>query len=248
MRIHEKGDPARPPLVLLHGLASSSRCWERTVPVLERERRLLLVDLFVGASHRFSLEKNAAELADELSARGVAAAEVLGHSMGGLVALHLAAAAPDRVSSLVLVDVPALRVPRPRLRQALAVARSSFTREASAMSLVLGCVLRTSPLCLIAATRATMHADLGTQVAAADIPTLLVWGARDGIVPLEVGERLATAMRTAELFVIPESGHQPMWETPAAFNLALMSFLARDERVSLGAPGAPPPPVPRPAG
>ncbi len=228
MRIHEKGNPDGAPLVLLHGLASSARCWERTLPELERDRRLLLVDLFAGGTRRFSLEDAATQLAEELRARGVTRADLVGHSMGGLIALHVATSSPDLVSSLVLVGVPAMRVTRARIGRLGAVARSSISRRASAVSLVVGSLLRTSPLRVLAATRATLRADLAAQAAAATgIPTLLVWGAEDRIVPVEVGLQLARRMPDAELVVIPVAGHQPMWERPEAFSEALAAFLDR---------------------
>lgn len=227
MRITERGDPSRSPLVLLHGLASSPRCWQRTLPAVEERHRVLLVDLFAGASRRFGLEPSARELAQHLRRLGAGRAVLIGHSMGGLVALHVAAEAPELVASLVLVDVPAIPVRRRRLGQALAVARSSVRREASALGLVLGCVLRTSPIVLIAATRATIVADLERQASVAAFPTLLVWGGRDTIVPGVVGEQLAAGMPEAELVVIPDAGHQPMWEAPGAFNAVLGTFLSR---------------------
>jgi pimeloyl-ACP methyl ester carboxylesterase len=225
MRITERGDPSRSPLVLLHGLASSPRCWQRTLPVVEQRHRVLLVDLFAGATRRFGLEHSARELVLRLRDLAGGPAVLIGHSMGGLVALHVAAEAPELVASLVLVDVPAIPVRRRRLGQAVAVARSSVRREASALGLVLGCVLRTSPIALIAATRATVAADLEQQAAVAAFPTLLVWGERDAIVPSVVGERLARGMPAAELVVIPGAGHQPMWEAPSAFNAVLQTFL-----------------------
>jgi pimeloyl-ACP methyl ester carboxylesterase len=205
MRITERGDPSRPPLVMLHGLASSPRCWQRTLPAVEHCHRVLLVDLFAGATRRFGLEDSARELVEALAAQGVGPAAMVGHSMGGLVALHVAALAPEQVDSLVLVDVPAIPIRRRRLGQALAVARSSVRREASALGLVLGCVLRTSPMALIAATRATAAADLERQAVDAAVPTLLVWGARDGIVPLQIGERHA----------VGEAGRHPRGRSPA---------------------------------
>lgn len=226
MRITERGDPSRPPLVMLHGLASSPRCWQRTLPAVEQRHRVLLVDLFAGATRRFNLEHIARELAQSLAGLGLGPAVLVGHSMGGLVALHIAAESPELVASLVLVDVPAIPVRRRRLGQALAVARSSARREASALGLVLGCVLRTSPIALIAATRATVAADLERQAADAAFPTLLVWGGRDAIVPPVVGERLARGMRAAKLVVIPDAGHQPMWEAPGEFNAVLQGFLS----------------------
>ena len=239
MRISERGDPSRSPLVLLHGLASSPRCWQRTLPAVEQRHHVLLVDLFAGGRRRFGLEHVARELTLRLRDLGAGPAVLVGHSMGGLVALLVAAEAPQLVASLVLVDVPAIPIRRRRLGQVAAVVRSSVRREASAIGLVLGCVLRTSPIALIAATRATQTADLGQQAAEAALPTLLVWGAADAIVPPIVGERLARGMPAAELVVIPGAGHQPMWEAPAAFNAALTAFLAKTAPSRDGAGDAP---------
>jgi pimeloyl-ACP methyl ester carboxylesterase len=187
---------------------------------------VLLVDLFAQAGRHFRLEHSARELAGRLGALGAGPAVFVGHSMGGLVALHLAAEVPELVASMVLVDVPALPVRRRPLGQVLAVARSSTRREASAVGLILGCVIRTSPIALIAAARATISADLERHASRAAFPTLLVWGGRDAIVPLTIGERLASSMPAAELVVIPDAGHQPMWEAPSAFNAVLGTFLA----------------------
>jgi 3-oxoadipate enol-lactonase len=226
MRIHEAGDPQGRALVLLHGLASSSRCWERTLAAVP-ERRIVLVDLFAAGGHRFSLADDADELNRELRARGVHRADVVGHSMGGLVALHAAMAQPSIASRMVLVGVPAFPSPGNHLARIWDVARSSLSSRASAVGLVVGSLLRTSPLCVLAATRATIAADAASQVAAVGVSSLLIWGAADRIVPVSVGERLLREMPAAELVVIPGAGHQPQWEQPAAFNAVLSAFLSR---------------------
>jgi pimeloyl-ACP methyl ester carboxylesterase len=225
MRIHERGDPSRSALVLLHGLASSPRCWERNLDALEPGRRLVLVDLFARGARRFSLRETADALARELTERGMLAADIVAHSMGGLVALHLTAMAPELVSRLVLVDVPAMQLPRRPLARVGAVARSSVRPHATAIGLIMGCVLRTSPLTLLTAARATATADLFQEAGQAAVPTLVVWGADDLIVPLEVGQRLATCMPAAQLCVVPGVGHQPMWEAPRVFNQVVAAFL-----------------------
>lgn len=225
MRIHETGDPSRPALVLVHGLASSPRCWERNLPEIGDGHRTILVDLFAHHPRRFSIAAAAEELAARLAALDAWGSVLVGHSMGGLVALQLAATAPQLVSRMVLVDAPALQVPRRRMRQVGAVARSSMRRQASGMGLVLGCVIRTRPRLLLAATRAVLHADFDLQARSASVPTLLVWGEDDHIVPLAVARGLAERMPSAQLTVIAGAGHQPMWERPTSFNAALLAFL-----------------------
>lgn len=229
MRITEAGNRDGPPVVLVHGLSSTSRCWARTTPALGAARRLLLVDLFAGSRGGFSLERAAEELASSLVERRIGPAAIVGHSMGGLVALQLAHLAPGQVARLVLVDAPVLPARQRRVTQLAAVARSTLRWEATAAGIVIGCLLRTSPLLLLAATRATLAADLGELARHASVPTLLVWGADDGIVPAETGRLLAAEMASARLVVLPGAGHQPMWEDPAAFNEAVCAFLAESD-------------------
>ena len=235
MQIRDAGDPGGPPLVLVHGLGSSPRCWERNVAALGARHRVLLVDLFAAADGqrrirrprtRFSLEDAATELAEQLAERETGPATIIGHSMGGLVALHLAAHAPALVSRLVLVSVPAVPVPRSRFRQVGAVLHSSLHADAAGTAVVASAFLSTGPFLLVAATRATMRADLGDKVdQLAEVPTLLVWGEKDSIVPVEIGRRLAAAMPQSSLTVMAGLGHQPNWESPEAFHTAIADFL-----------------------
>jgi pimeloyl-ACP methyl ester carboxylesterase len=234
MKIHEAGDPTSPPLVLVHGLGSSSRCWDRNLAVLGARHCLQLVDLFAGDEGRrrlgrlrtgFSLEGAATDLAARLRERRRGPAIVIGHSMGGLVALHLAAQAPDLVSRLVLVDVPAVRVPRSRFRQVGAILRSSFRADLAGTAVVASAFLSTGPFLMVAATRATLRADFGEDAQRTGVPTLLVWGSRDAIVPVEIGHRLAAAMPQASLTIMEGLGHQPMWESPDAFHALVGRFL-----------------------
>jgi pimeloyl-ACP methyl ester carboxylesterase len=234
MQIRDAGDPCGPPLVLVHGLGSSPRCWDRNLAVLGAGHSIQLVDLFAAAHGqrrirrprtRFSFEEAASQVAGSLEERNRGPATIIGHSMGGLVALHLAARAPALVSRLVLVSVPAFPVPRSRFRQAGAILLSSLRADAAGSAVVASAFLSTGPFLLAAATRATMRADFGEDAQRTGVPTLLVWGDRDSIVPVEIGRRLVAAMPQARLAVMEGLGHQPMWEAPEAFHAAIASFL-----------------------
>ncbi|MFE6719004.1 alpha/beta fold hydrolase [Streptomyces albidoflavus] len=105
-------DVQPPPRVYVHGLGASSPAYfaaAATHPLLTGPRSLLVDLLGFGLSDRpttfdYRLESHADALATALRAAGVAGAEVVAHSMGGSVALHLAARHPELVSRLVLVD------------------------------------------------------------------------------------------------------------------------------------------------
>lgn len=104
------GSDTQVPLLLLHGLASASRIWDLVAPVLARDRRVVALD---QRGHGLSEKPDAGYDFASIVADDIAAADALGlgprfavagHSWGANVALELAAAHPDRVAALALVD------------------------------------------------------------------------------------------------------------------------------------------------
>lgn len=72
--------------------------------------------------------------------------------------------------------------------------------------------LRAGPLTGILTVRQLLAADITARLVAIQAPTLLVWGARDTLIPLRVGGALAARLPDARVVIIPEVGHNPMWE------------------------------------
>ncbi|MEV4872221.1 alpha/beta fold hydrolase [Streptomyces syringium] len=109
------GPPDAPPLVLVHALGGNATDWEQVVPALAYNRRVYALDLRGhGRSDwpgDYSLELMRADVLQFLDALGLGSVDLIGHSLGGIVAYLLAQDHPQRVSRLVLEDVP---VPRPR--------------------------------------------------------------------------------------------------------------------------------------
>ncbi|MFF3145500.1 alpha/beta fold hydrolase [Streptomyces sp. NPDC057927] len=109
------GQESAAPLVLLHALGEDSTDWDEVVPALARGRRVYALDLRGhGRSDwpgEYSLELMRADVLRFLDVLGLGTVDLIGHSMGGVVAHLLAQERPERVSRLVLEDVP---VPRPR--------------------------------------------------------------------------------------------------------------------------------------
>ncbi len=98
-----------PPVLFVHGLISDHRTWASEMQVLSGTYRVIAPDLFGhGGSAEspgdYSLSSHAAALRDLLDALGLARVAVVGHSLGGGIAMQLAYLFPDRVGALVLVS------------------------------------------------------------------------------------------------------------------------------------------------
>jgi pimeloyl-ACP methyl ester carboxylesterase len=109
------GSPDAPPLVLLHALGEDATDWDDVIPAFARHWRVHAVDLRGhGRSDwpgEYSLELMRTDVLGFLDALALERVDLIGHSMGGIVAYLLTEARPDRVSRLILEDVPA---PLPR--------------------------------------------------------------------------------------------------------------------------------------
>ncbi|MGH7586774.1 MAG: alpha/beta fold hydrolase [Gemmatimonadales bacterium] len=109
LRYAVQGDPEGRPVILLHGVTDSWFSWSRILPLLPSAWRVYALDQRgLGGTSAPGSGYGLPALADDvvafLDAKGIERATVIGHSMGSLVAQHVAAGAPERVSRLVLVD------------------------------------------------------------------------------------------------------------------------------------------------
>jgi pimeloyl-ACP methyl ester carboxylesterase len=181
-------------------------------------------------------------------------AAVVGYSMGGVVALRLAVARPEAVSALALVSaggivsqtrrariwltiVAALRPARTVALARGAIARRPILRlpvfaywgaedaRALAPAAVLGFLApQREHTDVRGAARALLHDDPRPDLDRVRCPTLLVWGARDRLVPLEDGFEYARRLR-CPIRVVPAAGHLIVGEFPAETASALEEFL-----------------------
>jgi pimeloyl-ACP methyl ester carboxylesterase len=123
------------PLVLVHGFTGSRDDWREMLPRLAARGRTLAPDLRghgessnPGDAESYTFERLAGDLSAFLTAVGVSRCDLLGHSMGGMVALRLALAEPERVASLLLMDTSAEPIPRaarPMFEASAKIARES---------------------------------------------------------------------------------------------------------------------------
>lgn len=249
-----------PPLLLVHGLGGAASNWSELAPLLASRRRLLVPDLpGHGGSSPLPSAPRLSPFADVLATmaerEGMLPAAVVGHSLGGVVALRLALRRPGSVTALVLAA-------------AAGISSATRTRETWVTLLVLARPARlvaphrrligrvpwlrypvfgywevADPAAFPAravegfltgpamhtdigdAGRALVHDDPRTDLHLVRCPALVLWGARDRLVPLEDGFEYARRLR-APLRVVPDCGHLLIGERPDACANAIESFLA----------------------
>lgn len=114
LRVLDSVATDKPPLLLLHGLYDRAECWQPVFDALSQRFRLIMPDLrghyrSDWPDNGYALRDYAADAVAVLDALEIARVDVLGHSLGALIAMELAAVAPERVRSVVLEDPPSER-------------------------------------------------------------------------------------------------------------------------------------------
>lgn len=243
------------PVVYVHGHLASSASWKEVLVSASAGRPAIAVDLpGFGFSDRpwpydYTAVGEARGLARFLEMRGIGKAVLVGNSLGGAEAMLVAAEYPDIVEALVLVApaTPGGPIPWPvrilRTRGlgdlALALAFRPFVgfglrhRMYARASRVTDAAIDDAwrPLGVPGTRRAALQAirvdpkpyrGLEGRV---HVPTLVLWGERDKMLPASEGGRLASKIPGARLVILPDAGHLPQRERPEAFAAAVAGFL-----------------------
>ncbi len=247
IRYAEQGDPAGEPVILLHGLSDSWFSWSRVLPLFPANWRVYAIDQRGhGGSGRPESGYGARDLAIDvvafLDAKGIGRATVVGHSMGGIVAQHVAAIAPERVNRLVLVaSAGGLREMNGALEFEQAVlaltdpVSKAFAREFQESTIhrplprefVDQTVVESLklPARVWHALTTEMMASPPAEVPAARFPILMFWGTNDTVFPRAAEDRLQARLPRARFVVYPETGHAVHWERPQTFVEDLRDFM-----------------------
>ncbi len=220
---------AGPPLVLVHGFSSSSRWWRHNIGPLARQHRVYALDLVgFGRSwpkHRFTLDRAMEAVLLWMDAVGLERADLCGHSMGGFLCMRLAAAYPELVRRLVLVDAAGLPFDAPLATLMRRAYRSSRHTGLRFVPTSVTTTLQAGPLVLLQAARDLLGRDARDLLSQIRTPTLVIWGEEDALIPLSLGLSLHMGIAHSRLAVIPGAGHNVMYEQPEAFNLLVLDFL-----------------------
>lgn len=232
-------DPTRPVLLLVHGAGMDHSAWAQQSRALAHSGFAVLAPDLPGHGRSggeplTTVPLIAQWLAALLDGLGVGRAIVAGHSLGGLVALHLAAHYPERVNRLFLLAAAAALPVHPDL---LAAARDDLPKAAAmivgwgfahtlAPSPVPGVspsesgralLLRSRPGSLHAGLAACAGYEDGVQAEAlVRAPVTLIHGTLDRMAPLKAGRVLAQSLPQGKLVEIPGAGHMVQMESPGA--------------------------------
>lgn len=224
-------------VVLLHGLSGSSRWWQRNIPALAATRRVLVPDVIGFGRSRApgrlpDVPTLAGVLGDWIERAAGGAAHLVGHSMGGHLAIRIAAARGALVRRLVLVDavgIPRTHTPRDLLRLAWEAAPPRRWGDPRFLPVIWTDAMVAGPFNVLRGLYHILRDDVRPVLGSIRAPTLVVWGARDGLVPLAQGRVLRDGIPGARLLVIPRACHNPMVDTPAEFDAAVLRFLDGEE-------------------
>jgi pimeloyl-ACP methyl ester carboxylesterase len=258
-----------PPIVLIHGITASSRVWELVGPRLARHHTVLAPDL-LGHGHTakprgdYSMGAFASGIRDLMLWLDLGPATIVGHSLGGGVAMQYAYQFPERTERLGLISsgglgrrvhgfLRAATLPGSELVLPLLAGRQVLS-AGRAMGRALGRV--GVKLGNDALEMARGHASLGDPESraafvhtlrasvdpggqrvqavdrlylAAELPLLIVWGARDRIIPPEHGRRAHGLVPGARFELFERSGHFPHLDEPERFVRTLGDWIATTE-------------------
>ncbi len=224
---------AGPPLVLLHGLAGSHRWWRYVIPAFSRRYRVVVPELvgFGGsrpAPRQPDMPGMAMIVRDWLVQHDLERAHLIGHSMGGEIAIHLAASEPNCLDRLVLVSAAGL----PRELSATAAARlvTELARlrawgRHSFVTTIAADSLRAGPFTLYRTLRHLLADDVRPLLPRIAHPTLILWGEHDPITPLLDAHVLRNEIPDARLVVIAGASHNVMADRPEEFVRLVDEFL-----------------------
>lgn len=231
------------PLVILHG-AGGGLGWLPFHEMMARRFTVLApVHPGFGASDDPEWLEGVDDLVlfylDFLDALGLPRVHLLGTSLGGWIAAELAVSHQDRLKSLILVDAAGIHVPGAEMADLFMMDPPTRAKTVYHNPAVLAEVLAVQPtpemLQVELRHRVTVaklawdpyfyNPKLQRRLGRINVPTLILWGRHDRLIPSAVGQAYERAIPGSRLVLIEEAGHAPLREAPEACARAITEFL-----------------------
>jgi pimeloyl-ACP methyl ester carboxylesterase len=218
------------PVILIHGLSGSSKWWQRNIHALSSNHEVYVLDLpGYGATRRkgksLSLADGVRWLELFISTLHLGKVSLLGHSMGGYMALTFTAAHPEKVDRLVLVAPIGFETKKMLVAYLFPLLKIALYTHPRFFPILLLDAVKAGPRTLLRAAREVAAQDMRIETDLVFVPSLLVWGKNDTLVPVRIGRLLQRAIPDSRLVVLERAGHVPMFDQPDAFNAAVIDFL-----------------------
>lgn len=236
------------PLLLIHGLGARSLDWAALIPGLqEAGHEVIIVDLpGYGRSAKpehagYTIAEQERAVVGVLRQLGIGLADVAGWSMGGWIAMKIAADHPERVRRLVLFDSagmdfelpydPSVFTPKDVPGVERLLARLTPNARRMPRFVIKDLLRRTRP------TRWVMRRSVDSMLSGRDLmqyrleevrqPTMIFWGEEDRLIPIEAGERIAAGIAGSVLVRLPGCGHLAPTECATQILPQMTRFLQR---------------------
>jgi 3-oxoadipate enol-lactonase len=221
------------PLVLLHGYPLDSHLWDDVAPLLEDTFDLILPDLrgfgeSTTVDSPYTMDDYASDVAGLLDHLGIQKTAIVGHSMGGYVALAFARLYPERVTGLGLISSQVLADPpdrkEARYKSAADVSENGigsvvetmapkFTSNERLQTVARTAMERQQPAAFIGALKAMAERmDSTSLLSSFKFPIVIIHGKADALIPIDRAREVKNAVPHAHLVEINGAGHIPMME------------------------------------
>ena len=235
----------KPPILLIHGLASSTYTFRRIIPLLREHFSIIAVDLpGFGKSEKstsfvYSFQNYAKLMIECIHQLGISKPYIVAHSMGGQIALNMAIQAPEKINKLILLSSSGYLKRAKRLlicssylpffdkfihyyvgrKDVREYLKNVFFNQTLINDEIINEFAR--PLAekefykaLVRLLRQREGDLIPQQLKEIQIPTLLIWGEDDRVVPIDIGHRLVKDLPYAQLITYKNTGHLITEEKP----------------------------------
>lgn len=253
--VAEAGAGPALPIVFLHGVGSDKSVWRPQLDHFGRARRAAAFDYpGYGDSDPASEDRTRDDYADAIlggmDAMGIGRAHICGLSLGGVVAIAMHAAAPERCASLVLADSFAVHpegeaIYRRSIEASRTVGMHTLAERRTPMLLapdvadevrqeVIETMARIDPDAYAIGARAVWLADQRDRAASIRVPTLVLVGELDPVTPPALSEDLARLVPRARLETIAGASHIANLDRPEEFNRLVDEFISGIDAAAKG--------------
>lgn len=245
-----KAGSSKKNLVLIHGLGASAERWEFVIPKFSKDFAVFVPDLIgFGYSDKptvdYTTEYFAKFVSSFLQTLGIERSMMIGSSLGGQIAIEYAAKNQNSLDKLVLVSPSGLtKQSTPAfdtyvmaaLYPDLEIAKNAFNMMAGgkeenqsiAESFVQRMRLPNAKFAFLSALLGLKHAsEIETKLAVINVPTLVVWGEKDPVIPIKYAKGFVQQIRDCRFYQMEGCGHTPYVEDPDNFYKIVVDFLSK---------------------